>query len=355
MTPKSILLLVIFTLVASSVSIAQQPTPTREVYVAPNAPKDKPVNAQESEAEQIEAAIKPYIEKARSTYPEAKARFLKGLPPKHTFFITTRLTDSSKRIEQVFIAVNEIKEGKVSGVIASEIHLVSGYKFGDTYSFLESELIDWTISKPDGTEEGNFVGNFLDSYQVTHVVAEGVWRNEPVTPASMNQGLEEAAVQNAAHAPIPRIVLFDIGFPIDEKEYAALDGNALILFTAVSQTREELPLQRVYVLSEGKEVELKLVRVVLAELKTADTQVAKTFGRFRADALYLLPMSLRVKNVDLLVDFQVNRSAFKLATLGPPLPDHLSRFLLVKTSGAGPSQSALETIIKREYPTLLEN
>ena len=355
MTPKSITLLVVLTLAASSVATAQQPRPTREVYVAPNAPKDKPVNAQESEAEQIEAAIKPYIEKAKSTYPEAKARFLKGLPPKHTFFITTRLTDSSQRIEQVFIAVNEIKEGKVSGVIASEIHLVSGYKFGDPYTFAESQLIDWTISKPDGTEEGNFVGNFLDSYQVTHVVAGGVWRNEPVTPASMDQRLEEAAVQYAAHAPIPRIVLFDTAFPIDEKEYAALDGNAVVLFTAVSQTREELPLQKVYVVSEGREVELKLVKVVLAELKTTNTQSAKTFGRFRADALYLLPMSLRAKNVDLLVDFQVNRSAFKLATLGPPLPDDLSRLLSVKTSGAGPSQSALETFIKREYPTLVEN
>jgi hypothetical protein len=355
MTPKSISLLVVLTLAACTVAIAQQPTPTREVYVAPNAPKDKPVNAGESEAEQIEAAIKPYIEKARSTYPEAKARFLKGLPPKHSFFITTRLTDASKRIEQVFIAVHEIKEGKVSGVIASEIHLVSGYKIGDTYSFAESELIDWTISKPDGTEEGNFVGNFLDSYQVTHVVGAGVWKNEPVTPARMNQRLEEAAVQYAAHAPIPRIVLYDVGFPIDEKEYAALDGNAVILFTAVSQTREELPLQRVYVLSEGKELELKLVRVVLAELKTTNAQSAKTFGRFRADALYLLPMSLRVKNADLLVDFQVNRSAFKVATLGTPLPDHLSRLISVKPSGAGPSQSALESFIKREYPSLVEN
>lgn len=355
MTSKSVLLLSIFTLAGCSVAIAQQPTPTREVYVAPNAPKDKPVNAQESEAEQIEAAIKPYIEKAKSTYPEAKARFLKGLPPKHTFFITTRLTDASKRIEQVFIAVHDIKDGKVSGAIASEIHLVSGYKFGDTYTFPESELIDWTISKPDGTEEGNFVGNFLDSYQVTHVIGDTVWRNEPVTPVRMNQRLEAAAVHYADHGPIPRIVLYDVGFPLDAKEYAALDGNAVILFTAVSQTREELPLQRVYVLSDGKEVELKLVRVVLAELKTADTQTAKTFGRFRADALYLLPMSLRVQNVDLLVDFQSNRSGFKVATFGTPLPEDVSRLMSTKPSGAGPSQSALETFIKREYPTLVEN
>ena len=124
MRPNLILLSIAFTLGASGVVISQQPK--QDVYVAPNAPKDKPVNAGESEAQQIEVAIKPYIEKARNTYPQAKARFLSGLPAKHTFFITTRLRDSSNRFEQVFIAVREIKDGKINGVIASEVRLVSG-------------------------------------------------------------------------------------------------------------------------------------------------------------------------------------------------------------------------------------
>jgi hypothetical protein len=40
---------------------------------------------------------------------------------------------------------------------------VKGYKHGDEYKFPESEVLDWTISKPDGTEEGNFIGKFFDS------------------------------------------------------------------------------------------------------------------------------------------------------------------------------------------------
>jgi hypothetical protein len=349
MKTNSILLSIVVTLGASGVAISQQPKP--EIYIAPNAPKDKPVNAGATQAEQIEAAIKPYIEKAKSTYPHAKARFLNGLPPRHTLFITTRLYDSSKRFEQVFIAVKEIKDGQISGVIASEIHLVSGYREGDAYSFPESELIDWTISKPDGTEEGNFVGNFLDSYQVTNVEEASVWKNEAATPARMNQRIEEAAIKFAPHAPVPRLVLYDIGYPNSEQEYAALDGNAVILFTALSQVRDELPLQRVYVLSEGKEIELKLLKVVLAELPQTDTASVKTFGRFRADALYLLPMSLRAKNGDLLVNFQKNRQAFKVAAFGTPLRDELNKLLQIKSAGAGPSQSTLETFIKREYPT----
>lgn len=347
-----ILLSAAIALGAANVAIAQQPTP--EIYVAPNAPKDKPISAEDAEAQKIEAAMKPYIEQARTTYPEVKARFLKGLPPQHTFFITTRLYDATKRFEQVFIAVKEIKDGRITGVIASEIRLVSGYREGDTHSFPESELFDWTISKPDGTEEGNFVGKFLDSYQPTHVEAPATWRNQPVTPARMTARIEAAAVQYAAHAPIPRIALFDIGYPSSEQEYAALDGNAVILFTAISQTREELPLQRVYVSADGKEVELKLLKVVLAELPVSDSVSSKTFGRFRADALYLLPISLRNKPGDLLIDFQTNRKAFRVTTLGEPLPERLSWMTRAKSPGASPSQSALETFIKREYPSFLQ-
>lgn len=152
-------------LLFSATALSQQAD--SKIELAPNAPQDKPINAESSdEVKRLEEAIKPYIEKAKKTYPDARKRFLAGLPPKHAFFITTRLHDSQGHFEQVFIAVKEIKEGVIKGVIASEVRLVSGFKYGNSYSFPESELIDWTIAKPDGTEEGNFVGKFLDTYQV---------------------------------------------------------------------------------------------------------------------------------------------------------------------------------------------
>jgi hypothetical protein len=133
--------------------------------LAPNAPADKSQPVRSTEQKALDDAIKPYVEKARKTYPGAKERFLAGLPPKHVFFVTTRLHDSAGHWEQVFIAVQEIKDGIIKGLIASDIETVSGYKAGDKYSFPESELLDWTVSKPDGTEEGNFVGKFLDTYK----------------------------------------------------------------------------------------------------------------------------------------------------------------------------------------------
>ncbi len=143
-------------------SQSQQPDPK----AAPQAPVDNPVQTtSEEQTRRLDEAIKPYVKKARDTYPDAKKRFLAGLPPHYSFYVTTRLRDEQGRIEQVFIAVTEIKNGVIKGTIASEILGVSGYHEGDSYSFPESELLDWTITRPDGSEEGNFVGKFLDTYQ----------------------------------------------------------------------------------------------------------------------------------------------------------------------------------------------
>jgi hypothetical protein len=68
-------------------------------------------------------------------------------------------------LEQVFIAVERINDGKITGTISSNLALVKDYKRGQRYTLAETDLLDWLISKPDGTEEGNFVGKFLDTYK----------------------------------------------------------------------------------------------------------------------------------------------------------------------------------------------
>lgn len=352
MKAKSILICATLVLIVSTTAFPQNSN--QEVHVAPNAPRDKPVRARGGEVQKFEEAIKPHLERARKTYPEARERFLKGLPPKHTFFITTKLSDASKRFEQVFIAVKEIKDGKVTGLIWSDIQLISGYQKGDSYTFPESELIDWTISKPDGTEEGNFVGKFLESYQPQSVVDAPVWHNNPETPERMSQRIEEAAIKFQANAPIPRVVFYDIGYPHNDQEYTALDGHAVILLTALAQERDELPLQRVYVLVDGKELELKPLKLVLSNQSPASSTSAKTFGAFRADALYLLPMYLRVMVADLMVDFRKNRTGFKVATFGTSLSTEVSRLNIKAPTGAGPSDKTLEEFIKREYPSFFK-
>jgi hypothetical protein len=137
----------------------------QEGKLSPDAPPDRPVHvAGKSPAKTLEswrALIAPYVAKARETYPDAKRRYLAGLPPGETFFVTTILSDSEARFEQVFILVDHIEDGVVTGRI-SDVGRVPGYKAGDVYSFPEADVVDWLISKPDGSEEGNVVGKFID-------------------------------------------------------------------------------------------------------------------------------------------------------------------------------------------------
>lgn len=115
--------------------------------------------------EEIKRGMAPHIEKARQTYPDAKKRYLAGLPRGESFFVTTVLRDKEGASEQVFIAVSSVQGTKITGKIASDILTVQGFQRGQAYSLDEADLVDWLISKPDGSEEGNFVGKYLDSVQ----------------------------------------------------------------------------------------------------------------------------------------------------------------------------------------------
>ena len=145
-----------------ALATSQQANP----QLSPNAPKDRPVAAtQLCIREAMELAQQPYVMQARASWPQAKQLYLAGLPPRHTFFVTALIVDSSDRHEQVFIVVDTIQGGNISGRIWSQIGVVRGYRLGDRYRLPESELRDWMIANPDGSETGNFVGKFLDGYE----------------------------------------------------------------------------------------------------------------------------------------------------------------------------------------------
>lgn len=163
---RSLRLLALLTVCAAASACKKEssPPPPNPV-LAPNAPVDKPLDTRgEAAAEALRIAEAPYRQKARETYPDAKRRFLAGLPAGHAFFAVTQLHDGPVT-EQVFVSVATIRDGQISGRIASDIQAVKGFKRSDPHSFPESELVDWLISRPDGSEEGNFVGKFLDERQ----------------------------------------------------------------------------------------------------------------------------------------------------------------------------------------------
>ena len=134
--------------------------------LAPKAPVDQPLFAIDTAgADRLFKTIQPCILRAQGTYVEAKHRYVVGLPPDQSFFVTVRLRDSLSRTEQVFVVVDSIKNDTASGRIASTLGIVHGFYKGQPLVFPETQVLDWTISHPDGTEEGNYVGKFVDELQ----------------------------------------------------------------------------------------------------------------------------------------------------------------------------------------------
>lgn len=134
-----------------------------------NAPRDRPVAfPDDTAAARFFAGMQPYVDEARSTYPAAKERFVRGFPAGHVFFVTARVHDARGRMEQLFVRVERIEAGKIIGRIASQVGMVEGIRYGDPYSLPEAEIVDWLIAKPDGSEEGNYVGKFIDRTQQQH-------------------------------------------------------------------------------------------------------------------------------------------------------------------------------------------
>ena len=136
------------------------------MLVAQRAPDKPAFSAGKTSNDALVKAEAPYIAKGRATYPAAKKRFLAGLPPKFRFEVRKRLIDpDGLRIEEVFIEVDAIKGGKVFGRIGNELNVVRSFRQWQRISFPESDVLDWTIVHPDGREEGNYVGKFIDTYK----------------------------------------------------------------------------------------------------------------------------------------------------------------------------------------------
>lgn len=106
------------------------------------------------------------VEKASASYPEAKKRF-STLPNGYHFEVMTDIFDADKKHgERVFVQVDRMVDSEsgnvVYGRLGSRVQL-KNHKFGETLEVKEADILDWTIVSPDGTEEGNLIGKFLDN------------------------------------------------------------------------------------------------------------------------------------------------------------------------------------------------
>ena len=116
-----------------------------------------------SEAETVLDKTSKLTEEARGSFPAIRLRFLAGLPQGSALFVRTTIRDGGVE-ESVFLAVDRIEDGQVLGTLSSDITRLASWNYGDPFGVSEDEIEDWVILNPDGSEEGNIIGKWIEAF-----------------------------------------------------------------------------------------------------------------------------------------------------------------------------------------------
>ncbi len=102
-------------------------------------------------------------------------------------------------------------------------------------------------------------------------------------------------------------------------------------------------------------MELKALKVINIKEQSLESRVAKTFGIFRTDSIFLFPTYVNAPNAELLIDFNQNRTGMRVATFDGMLPSVLKNVGKMPPLENKKIDDALKLFMKREYPGYVEN
>jgi uncharacterized protein YegJ (DUF2314 family) len=93
--------------------------------------------------------------------PRVKRRFRKGLRPGEALLVKHGFQAEEIEKEFMWVAVKTWKGARIQGQLSSEPTSCPGLRMGQAVELLESEIFDWVMVCPDGTEEGGFTTRVL--------------------------------------------------------------------------------------------------------------------------------------------------------------------------------------------------
>jgi len=141
-------------LLAVGPAFAQAPTPV--VLTAATAPTGmRPALARD------ESALADPVREALRTLPQAKKKFLAGLPVGDQFLLSVRVIAGDTSFRQVSAQVLGWHGSTVQALLPAAADS-AGPGEPVPVSFPETAVVDWTLLRASGREEGNYVGRYTD-------------------------------------------------------------------------------------------------------------------------------------------------------------------------------------------------
>ncbi len=154
-TPSACLLLAGMALLLTLPTIAQAPAPV--VLTAATAPAGvRPALARD------ETALADPVREALRTLPQAKKKFLAGLPLGDQFLLSVRVIATDTSFRQASARVLGWHGNTVQALLLPPADAAPKAE-PTPVSFPETAVVDWTLLRASGREEGNYVGRYIDT------------------------------------------------------------------------------------------------------------------------------------------------------------------------------------------------
>ena len=133
--------------------------PTTVVLTAATAPATlRPALARD------ETALADPVREALRTLPQAKKKFLAGLPIGDQFLLSVRVIATDTSFRQALARVLGWHGNTVQALLLPETTAAATTPTEPTpVTFPETAVLDWTLLRASGREEGNYVGRYADT------------------------------------------------------------------------------------------------------------------------------------------------------------------------------------------------
>jgi hypothetical protein len=110
-----------------------------------------------------DSALADPVREALRTLPQAKKKFLAGLPNGDQFLVSVRVIAGDTSFRQVSARVLGWHGSMVQALLLPGAADSAGPGEPVPVSFPETAVVDWTLLQASGREEGNYVGRYTDT------------------------------------------------------------------------------------------------------------------------------------------------------------------------------------------------
>ena len=197
-----------------------------------------------------------------------------------------------------------------------------------------------------------FASVFYCFGQDSHILGDLIYR-KPTSADSIENRLLDITNSYKKYLPLPRVAIFNIGYPKDVEEYNSLNGYCVLEIVCLSQKENELPIAGLRVITDKGIQEIALL-FSIGKIQIDNQQISDSLGKYQHRFYYLIKYSTLHEIGTIVFDWNMTRKNFTISKL--PIDDTYG-YISANESDENADQfkAQLAKFITREFEVDIKN